>query len=185
MKPFDDPPTRFLGRVIISSLCSLKWSIEATINDQRQRIWNVRSELEQRLLAQACEYCGSTDHVQVHHIRALKDLEKYDGRAKPAWGKIMAARHRKTLVLCRTCHHDVHAGRPMTRPSSRSRKEYDAREPGALKGACQVCAVRRFEISLSETGGTKEVFLSYQLTWRRKPNGTRACWASGAYLKTL
>jgi hypothetical protein len=100
----------------------LKWNIQATINDQRQRIWNVRSELEQRLLAQACEYCGSTEHIQVHHIRALKDLKKYEGREKPAWVHIMAARQRKTLVLCRTCHHDVHAGRPMTRPSSRSRK---------------------------------------------------------------
>jgi hypothetical protein len=101
---------------------SLKWSIQATIHDQRQHIWNVRSELEQRLLAQACEYCGSTEHIQVHHIRALKDLKKYEGREKPAWVQIMAARQRKTLVLCRTCHHDVHAGRPMTRRSSRSRK---------------------------------------------------------------
>lgn len=99
---------------------SLKWTIQATIKDQRQRIWNVRSELEQRLLAQACEYCGSTDQIQVHHIRALKDLKTYEGREKPAWVKIMAARQRKTLVLCRTCHYDVHAGRPMTRSSSRS-----------------------------------------------------------------
>jgi group II intron reverse transcriptase/maturase len=98
----------------------LKWNIQATLIDQRQHIWNVRSELEQRLLAQVCEYCGSTEHIQVHHIRALKDLKKYDGRDKPAWVQIMAARQRKTLVLCRTCHHDVHAGRPMTRPSSRS-----------------------------------------------------------------
>jgi hypothetical protein len=29
-----------------------------------------------------------------------------------------------------------------------------------------VCAVRHFEISLSQTGGTREVFLSYQLTRR-------------------
>lgn len=100
----------------------LKWNIQATLTDQRQHIWNVRSELEQRLLAQACEYCGSTEHIQIHHIRALKDLKKYDGRDKPAWVKIMAARQRKTLVLCRTCHHDIHAGRPMTRPSSRSQR---------------------------------------------------------------
>jgi hypothetical protein len=48
-----------------------------------------------------------------------------------------------------------------------------------------VCAVRRFEIFLLQTGRTKEKFLSYQLTRRRKPNGTRACWASGAWLKAL
>jgi hypothetical protein len=48
-----------------------------------------------------------------------------------------------------------------------------------------VCAVRRFEISLLQTGGTRERFLSYQLTRWRKPNGTTACWGSGACLKAL
>jgi group II intron reverse transcriptase/maturase len=100
---------------------SLKWNIQATLYDQHYHIWNTRSELEQRLLAQHCEYCGSTEQVQVHHIRALKDLKKYDGREKPTWVKIMAARRRKTLVLCRECHQNVHSGRPMTRSPSRSR----------------------------------------------------------------
>jgi hypothetical protein len=40
-----------------------------------------------------------TDKIEVHHIRALKDLEKYTGREKPQWGQIMAARRRKTLDL--------------------------------------------------------------------------------------
>jgi hypothetical protein len=93
----------------------LKWDIQANLQDQPPQIWGKRSELEQRLLANQCEYCGSTDHIQVHHIRALKDLDKYPGREKPEWVKIMAARHRKTLVLCRTCHQDVHAGRLMRR----------------------------------------------------------------------
>ena len=37
-------------------------------------------------------------------------------------------------------------------------------EPVASKGARRVCAVRRFEIFLLQAGGTKEMFLSYQLT---------------------
>ena len=37
-------------------------------------------------------------------------------------------------------------------------------KPDAVKVARPVCAVRRFEIFLSQTGGTREVFLSYQLT---------------------
>ena len=85
-----------------------------------------RSELEKRLLADTCEYCGTTgdaERIEVHHIRALKDLKTYDGREKPAWVKIMAARKRKTLVLCATCHQDVTYGRPMRRkPKSVSRK---------------------------------------------------------------
>jgi hypothetical protein len=47
-----------------------------------------RSELEKRLLADTCEYCGATgdaERIEVHHIRALKDLKTYDGREKPAW----------------------------------------------------------------------------------------------------
>jgi len=104
----------------------LKWDIEATINDKRRRKWSWRSELEKRLLADLCEYCGTTgatEEIQVHHIRALKDLDTYTGRNKPAWVKIMAARKRKTLVLCVTCHQDVTYGRPMRRlPTSVSRK---------------------------------------------------------------
>jgi hypothetical protein len=33
-----------------------------------------------------------------------------------------------------------------------------------MKVARPVCAVRRYEISLSQTGETREMFLSYQLT---------------------
>ncbi|WP_371651755.1 HNH endonuclease [Streptomyces mirabilis] len=33
--------------------------------------------------------------------------------AKPAWVQMMARRHRKTLVVCRVCHEDIHySGRP-------------------------------------------------------------------------
>jgi hypothetical protein len=104
----------------------LKWDIKATLDDQPQQIWHDRSELEQRLLAQVCEHCGTThmtDQIEVHHIRALKDLNTYEGREKPSWVKIMAARHRKTLILCRSCHLDLHAGRPLKRKRSRSRTE--------------------------------------------------------------
>jgi hypothetical protein len=98
---------------------SLSWDIQANLNDQPPRIWGGRSELEQRLLAQQCEYCGATsdtEPMEVHHIRALKDLTRYPGREKPEWVKMMAYRHRKTIVLCRTCHQDVTFGHPMRRP---------------------------------------------------------------------
>jgi group II intron reverse transcriptase/maturase len=91
----------------------------------------VRTELIQRLLANECELCGSTENVEVHHIRKLADLRKrYKGRAMPAWARHMAARRRKTLVACRICHNAIHAGK------------YDRNEPlesrGALKGASPV-----------------------------------------------
>jgi group II intron reverse transcriptase/maturase len=87
----------------------------AILQDAPQVYWGGRTELVRRLLSDTCEYCGSKEQIEVHHIRALKDLNKYTGRGKPEWVKRMAARKRKTLVLCRKCHDDLHAGRPLTR----------------------------------------------------------------------
>lgn len=93
----------------------LKWDIKAILNDHPAPVWGKRTELEKRLLANICEYCGDTENIEVHHIRALKDLQKYTGRVKPEWVEIMAARLRKTMILCRVCHQDVTFGRPMRR----------------------------------------------------------------------
>lgn len=101
----------------------LTWDIQANLEDQTHQVWLNRTEIEQRLCAQACELCGATrltDRIEVHHIRAMKDLNKYTGREKPKWVQIMAARRRKTLVLCRTCHMDIHQGRPVRRQLSSS-----------------------------------------------------------------
>ncbi len=72
-----------------------------------------RTELVQRLLATTCEVCGATGRVEVHHVRKLADLKRTGRKDPPLWRQIMAARRRKTLVLCRTCHKDLHAGRPL------------------------------------------------------------------------
>ena len=48
--------------------------------------------------------------MQVHHIRKLADLQT-KGRTLDLYERVMAGRRRKTLVLCRKCHADVHAGR--------------------------------------------------------------------------
>jgi hypothetical protein len=69
--------------------------------------------LLQRLLANACEACGSTENVEVHHIRKLADLNRQGRKSPPDWVRLMASRWRKTLVLCRVCHDNVHAGRPL------------------------------------------------------------------------
>ena len=77
-----------------------------------------RSELEARLKADECELCGSRQNVEVHHIRKLADLTIKGRRERPDWIKVMAARKRKTLIVCRECHDHIHAGRP-TRTTSR------------------------------------------------------------------
>ena len=75
------------------------------LNDDPPKIWSGRrSELVQRLLADTCELCGSQHQVEVHHIRALKDLNPKGRKEPPEWVVRMASRRRKTLVVCRACH---------------------------------------------------------------------------------
>lgn len=112
---------------------TLAWDRKAVLDDARPRVHGPRTELERRLLADTCELCGSQNDIQVHHVRALKDLQRPGRAARPFWVEIMAARQRKTLVTCRTCHVDVHAGRP-TRGITAAVLD-DTGKPGAPKGA--------------------------------------------------
>jgi group II intron reverse transcriptase/maturase len=77
-------------------------------NASQEYLWKLsRSELIRRLNGKECEYCGSTQlPFEVHQIRKMKDV----AQGKALWQQIMAKRHRKTLVLCRTCHQRLHAG---------------------------------------------------------------------------
>ena len=89
----------------------LKRDRQAVLTDQKpQRYMVERNELIKRLLADECELCGSKEDVQVHHVRALRDLNVKGQGAKSLWVQVMAARRRKTLVVCRPCHLTVHGG---------------------------------------------------------------------------
>jgi hypothetical protein len=112
-RPGKDPLVATWGGI------ALKRNLDVTLNDQPPRIYGRRTELEQRLLAGECELCGSTRHVEVHHVRGLKDLRKRGRPEKPAWVQVMAERRRKTLVVCQACHAAIHAGRP-TRQGTRN-----------------------------------------------------------------
>ena len=89
----------------------LKRKRQAVLVDRKpQRYRTDRNELVKRLLADECELCGSTVDIEVHHIRALRDLNVKGQREKPKWVQVMAARRRKTLVVCRPCHLNTHDG---------------------------------------------------------------------------
>ncbi|HLX50449.1 MAG TPA: reverse transcriptase domain-containing protein [Streptosporangiaceae bacterium] len=88
----------------------------AVLTDQRPVMASTRrNELILRLLAGRCEICEDTAGLEVHHVRKLADLTKPGRRDKPEWMHLMAMRRRKTLITCRRCHEDIHAGRA-TRP---------------------------------------------------------------------
>ena len=89
----------------------LKRKRQAVLTDQTpQRYRTERNELIKRLFADECEMCGSTVGIEVHHVRALRDLNVKGQWSKPKWVQLMAARKRKTLVVCRTCHLNAHDG---------------------------------------------------------------------------
>jgi hypothetical protein len=98
--------------------------------------YRTKTELGQRLRANECEWCGTRQgSIEVHHVRKLKNLA-----GKSAWERVMIARRRKTLILCKPCHVDLHAGR--LTESTRSQEKTG--EPDTLNGVgCPQGAVRR------------------------------------------
>jgi group II intron reverse transcriptase/maturase len=73
-----------------------------------------RSQLIRRLMADQCELCGKKEQLEVHHIRKLANLRKAGRKEQPAWIQRMIAMRRKTLVVCSSCHDEIHAGKLKT-----------------------------------------------------------------------
>jgi group II intron reverse transcriptase/maturase len=91
---------------------SLRWNKWVGINDAPTKpVWSGRSEVVERLLAQTCELCGSHESIEVHHVHKLADLASKGPAQAPSWKRRMAARQRKTLVVCRRCHEHIQYGR--------------------------------------------------------------------------
>ncbi len=59
-----------------------------------------RNELEKRILANKCEWCGKETKCHVHHINAMKNIRN----KKNPLHVFMSARNRKTINLCPECH---------------------------------------------------------------------------------
>ena len=60
--------------------------------------------LEKRLAAQVCELCGKTNApLAMHHVNKVKNL-----KGKQRWETVMIAKRRKTLAVCKGCHHKIH-----------------------------------------------------------------------------
>jgi len=70
-----------------------------------------RKEIITRLQRNRCELCQHSGQVQVHHVARLADLA-HPGPGQPAWAALMAAKRRKSLVVCPPCHDQIHAERP-------------------------------------------------------------------------
>jgi group II intron reverse transcriptase/maturase len=88
---------------------------QGTTDFQHALAWNrhanKRSEVVQRLIFGKCELCESDGPLAVHHIRKLSDIDRPGRRPRTDWERLMSARKRKTLVVCKECHEAIHAGR--------------------------------------------------------------------------
>jgi group II intron reverse transcriptase/maturase len=112
---------------------SLRRQSRGKIKDEPQRPYDQRVELLERMLADECELCGSTTNVQVHHIKPMKTLQQYGRKDRPHGVGVMASRQRKTLVLCQTCHCDVHNGH-----IKRALQKHNTGEPDGTKASSPV-----------------------------------------------
>ena len=99
-----------------------------TLTDELPAIWRKRpAELIGRLIAGRCELCQAHADVETHHVRRLQDLPTGSRAEQPEWAKRMATRRRKTLIVCRACHDDIHDGIPSRQASRNAVLESDVR----------------------------------------------------------
>ena len=74
--------------------------------------WSVRT---QHLMQGPCVCCGTTENIQIHHVKKLSRLDK----SKSRLSMITATLGRKQVPVCRKCHEDIHSGRYDKRVSPR------------------------------------------------------------------
>jgi len=74
------------------------------IVDSAVRYSMSRTTFEARLSAHVCELCGKTGvPLEMHHVNKVKNL-----KGKQLWEIMMIAKRRKTLAVCKDCHHKIH-----------------------------------------------------------------------------
>lgn len=84
-----------------------KWQkFPKQMTDEKVFFGSSRSDLLKRLTNDTCQLCGKIGDIEVHHIRAMKDLKN-----KQRWEILMSAMNRKTIVVCPKCHNDIHNGK--------------------------------------------------------------------------
>ena len=84
--------------------CKKTTDFDDVIKDHAVVYFNSRTTLEDRLSAKVCELCGKTGvPIEIHHVNKIKNL-----KGKDFWKIMMIAKRRKTLAVCKNCHHKIH-----------------------------------------------------------------------------
>ena len=84
---------------------------DRTTQREYQRRW-MASRRAEWFVDKACEHCGTTDRLEIHH----RDPEKKVAHAIWSWAaEKRLAELAKCVVLCRDCHEDQHWPHSMPR----------------------------------------------------------------------
>ena len=84
--------------------CKGSNSFNDVIVESAIRHAGMTTTLEKRLSAKVCELCGKTNTpLAMHHVNKVKNL-----KGKEQWEIVMIAKRRKTLAVCKDCHHKIH-----------------------------------------------------------------------------
>jgi hypothetical protein len=78
--------------------------VRDTISNAARQNSSSRTTMEDRLSAKMCELCGKANTpLEIHHVNKVKNL-----KGKQQWEIVMIAKKRKTLAVCKDCHHKIH-----------------------------------------------------------------------------
>ena len=84
--------------------CKKAVTFDEVITDYAVLHATTRTTVDKRLSAQVCELCGRTEvPLEMHHVNKVKNL-----KGKVFWEAVMIAKKRKTIAVCKDCHHKIH-----------------------------------------------------------------------------
>ncbi len=84
--------------------CKKSVNFDEVIVDYAVLHATTRTTLEKRLESHVCELCGKIGvPLEMHHVNKVKNL-----KGKNFWEIMMIAKKRKTLAVCKNCHHRIH-----------------------------------------------------------------------------
>jgi hypothetical protein len=69
------------------------------------KVWNAK--FTKSKLGATCVICGSSQNVEMHHVRQIRDMKKPNNRLD-FYTRQMAAINRKQVPLCRSHHNGLH-----------------------------------------------------------------------------
>jgi type II intron maturase len=163
-----------------------KRDLEITLDDQPPRVWNTRTDLEQRLLANTCELCDTRHHVEVHHIRALRSLTKLGRAEKPAWVRMMAIPSQNPGRLPHVPHgYPTRTTIAARQTNVRDTGELDALKSGTSssegavgKGPCPGTSLAAYPTTLTASSSNVHIGCRVPVTTStfRKPPRRPSCW---------